>query len=94
LEQALRLLKRGGSCVLVGVPEEAATFNVLSFVIGELQIHGSVSGTRRDLQDAIRVFSSEGLRTVTQTIKLEDVNVATEMVANGKASGRVVLTIP
>lgn len=92
-EQGMRMLRRGGVCVLVGVSEEPLSISAFQTVINELRIQGTVSGTRRDVIEALALVAEGRVRTVVETRPLEDINVAVEAVLGKNVLGRMVLTI-
>lgn len=92
-EQSMRMLRRGGVCVLVGVATEALQISAFSCVINELTVKGTVSGTRSDVVEALERVRDGKIKTITETLPLEKVNDAVELVQQQRAKGRVVLTI-
>lgn len=92
-EQALRLLRRGGTCVLLGVPQQSLSIPMLSTIINELTLTGTVVGTRQDVREALEFVSRGQVRVLSELRPLEEVNQAVKDVRSGKASGRVLLDI-
>jgi propanol-preferring alcohol dehydrogenase len=92
-DQAMKMLRRGGTCVLVGVAEEALGISAFQMVINELVVRGSVSGTRQDLGEALQLAANGGVRVVMQAVPMDNVNSAIQDLREGKVRGRVVLTM-
>jgi alcohol dehydrogenase, propanol-preferring len=92
-KQALGMLRRGGTCVLVGIPAGEFPVPIFDMVLNRYTIRGSIVGTRLDLQEAL-MFAAEGkVKATIETVPLESVNKAFERLRNGKVQGRIVLGI-
>jgi propanol-preferring alcohol dehydrogenase len=92
-EQGLRMLRRGGTCVFVGIPPGDLRLSIFDMVVKGLTARGSIIGTRQDLREALQ-FSSEGVvSTVIESHPLEAVNNVIEAVRNRQIRGRAVLTM-
>lgn len=95
-EQALSMLRPGGTVVYVGIPGGEAAFvrTAISQVVNtELTIRGSSVGTRQDLQEAID-FAAQGLVTASITkARLPEINSVLEQMRRGQIVGRVVLDL-
>ena len=88
---------RGGTAVLVGVPDGEASLNVLDLLRGEKRFIGSYGGScrpDRDFPEFIR-WHKEGLldldALVTERVKLEEINEATERLRRGEIAGRSII---
>ncbi|CAH2813489.1 MAG: Alcohol dehydrogenase (EC [Candidatus Burkholderia crenata] len=92
-EHGLRMLRRGGVCVLVGVSEAPLAISAFPTVINEYSIRGTVSGTRADLVEALDLVNEGKVRTVVSTTPMEEVNIAIREVKSGQIVGRKVLTM-
>jgi propanol-preferring alcohol dehydrogenase len=92
-EQGLRMLRRGGTCVFVGIPPGDVRLSIFDMVVKGLTVRGSIIGTRQDLREALQ-FASEGLvSTVIESHPLEQVNKVIEAVRSRQIKGRAVLTM-
>jgi alcohol dehydrogenase, propanol-preferring len=92
-KQALGMLRRGGTCVLVGIPAGEFPIPIFDVVLNGHTIRGSIVGTRLDLQEAL-TFAAEGkVKATIETVPLESVNEVFERLRNGKIQGRTVLGI-
>src|SRR5262249_57751458 len=70
-QQAIGMLRRGGTCVLIGLPPGEFPTPIFDVVLKRLTIRGSIVGTRKDLQEALQ-FAAEGkVRATTETQPLE-----------------------
>ncbi|MBV8631898.1 MAG: zinc-dependent alcohol dehydrogenase, partial [Silvibacterium sp.] len=90
-KQAIGMLRRGGTCVLNGLPPGEFPVPVFDMVLSGYTLRGSIVGTRLDLEEAL-AFAAE--RKVTATIEdlpLESINDVFDRLKTGKVNGRVVL---
>ena len=88
---------RGGTAVLVGVPDGEASLNVLDVLRGEKRFIGSYGGScrpDRDFPIFIR-WHKEGIldldTLVTERVKLDEINAATDRLRRGEIAGRSII---
>lgn len=87
------MLRRGGTCVLNGLPPGDFPLDIFDVVFRCLTVRGSLVGTRADLKEAL-AFAAEGkVKAIIETSTLDDVNDVLERLRTGKVNGRVVLKI-
>jgi len=92
-KQAIGMLRRGGTCVLNGLPPGEFPVSIVDVVLNGYTIRGSIVGTRLDLEEALE-FAAEGkVKATIETLPLESVNDVFHRLRTGKVSGRVVLGI-
>lgn len=92
-KQALGMLRRRGTCVLIGIPSGEFPIPIFDVVLNRYTILGSVVGTRLDLQEAL-MFAAEGkVKATIETVPLESVNQVFDRLRDGTVQGRVVLGI-
>lgn len=92
-KQAIGMLRRGGSCVLNGLPPGEFPVSIFDVVLNRYTIRGSIVGTRLDLEEALR-FAAEGkVKATIETQPLDSINDVFERLKAGKVKGRVVLDI-
>jgi propanol-preferring alcohol dehydrogenase len=92
-KQAIGMLRRGGTCVLNGLPPGEFPVSIFDVVLNRYTIRGSIVGTRLDLQEALR-FAAEGkVRATIETQPLASINEVFDRLRTGKVNGRVVLAI-
>jgi alcohol dehydrogenase, propanol-preferring len=90
-EQALGMIRRGGTIVLTGMPPGSFPLPIFEMVDRGITLRGSIVGTRLDLQEAL-AFAGEGaVKAKVQTERLEDINDVLERLRAGQIEGRVVL---
>lgn len=92
-DAAVGMLRRGGTCVLVGLPPGEFPTPIFPVVLKRLTIRGSIVGTRTDLAEALE-FAARGLITVSSEVrKLEDINDIFAELKAGHVTGRIVLDL-
>lgn len=90
--QGVGMLRRGGVCVLVGLPPGEFPLPIFDVVLNRLTVRGSIVGTRKDLKEALQ-FAAEGkVVSAVETAPLEAVNEVFARLRRGGIRGRVVLT--
>ena len=92
-QQAIGMLRRGGTCVLNGLPPGEFPVSIFDVVLNRYTIRGSIVGTRLDLQEAL-AFAAEGkVKANIETQPLASINDVFAHLKSGKVNGRVVLAI-
>jgi propanol-preferring alcohol dehydrogenase len=90
-KQAIGMLRRGGTCVLVGLPPGEFPVSIFDVVLNGYTIRGSIVGTRLDLEEAL-AFAAEGkVKATIETLALEAINDVFNRLRTGQVNGRVVL---
>jgi propanol-preferring alcohol dehydrogenase len=91
--QGIGMLRRGGTCVLVGLPPADFPAPIFDVVLKRLTIRGSIVGTRKDLQESLQ-FAAEGkVKSSVEAQPLEAVNTVFARLRRGDVRGRVVLQL-
>jgi propanol-preferring alcohol dehydrogenase len=92
-EQAVGMVGRRGTMVLIGLPPGGFEVNILDMVGSCKTIRGSSVGTRADLAEALQ-FAGEGkVRVHYTTDTLDNLNPTLDKMRKGGITGRVVLTL-
>lgn len=91
-EQAYHSVKRGGSVVLVGLPNDEIPVPIFDTVLNGVTVKGSIVGTRKDMQEALQFAADGKVRAIVSTAKLEDINQVFDKMEKGQINGRIVLT--
>ena len=85
-DTAIKSIKKGGLVVIATVGK------IPSFLaFEEKTIRGTLIGSRRDMQDVIRIAEEKKLHVVTETFPLEDANEVLEKLKTSKIDARAVL---
>lgn len=91
--QSIDMLRRGGTCSLVGLPPGDFPTPIFDVVLKRITVRGSIVGTRKDLQESLD-FAGAG--KVTPTVEgqpLEAINDIFDRMKKGNINGRVVLNL-
>ena len=92
-EVAVRVCRRNGMVVLVAMPKESVSFDVVHIILNRITLRGSIVGTRQDMKEAMD-FARRGLvRCRVEVRELEEINEVMKAVLENKVIGRVVLNI-
>lgn len=90
-DQGQRMLRRGGTLVLNGLPPGDFPLPIFDTVLNGITVRGSIVGTRQDLQEALD-FAGEGkVKATVATDMLENINDVFQRMIDGKIEGRIVL---
>ena len=92
-KQAVGMLRRGGTCVLNGLPPGEFPVSIFDVVLSRYTIRGSIVGTRKDLAEAL-AFAAEGkVKATIEQLPLDSINDVFARLKEGKVNGRVVLDV-
>ena len=92
-KQALGMLRRGGTCVLNGLPPGEFPVSIFDLVLNGQTLRGSIVGTRKDLEEALQ-FAAEGkVQATVEQQPLGSINHIFDRLKKGKVNGRIVLDI-
>lgn len=90
-KEAYYSIRRGGSCVLVGLPPEEMPIPIFDTVLNGVKVIGSIVGTRKDLQECLQ-FAAEGkVKAIIETKKLDEINDIFSDMERGEITGRIVM---
>jgi alcohol dehydrogenase, propanol-preferring len=92
--QAFGALRRGGTLMLVGLPQGNFTLPILGSVAKGIRILTSAVGSRQDLREVLALAAAGKIKSVVETCRLEEINQVFERMRQGKISGRVVVEFP
>jgi alcohol dehydrogenase, propanol-preferring len=90
-DTAVRLLRRGGTCVLVGLPPGEFPTPIFEVVLKRITIRGSIVGTRADLYEALDIAARGDITVAYETRALEEINGIFADLEEGRINGRIVL---
>ena len=92
-KQAVGMLRRGGTCVLNGLPPGEFPVSIFDMVLNGYTLRGSIVGTRMDLEEALE-FAAEGkVKAAIELQSLESINDVFKRLKRGQVNGRIVLEI-
>jgi propanol-preferring alcohol dehydrogenase len=90
-EQALGMVRRGGTVALNGLPPGTFPLPIIDMILRGITLRGSIVGTRLDLQEALNLSGEGAVKATVQTARLEDINDVFERLQTGQVEGRVVI---
>jgi len=92
-KQTVGMLRRGGTCVLNGLPPGDFPLPIFDVVLNGYTVRGSIVGTRLDLQEALAIAAEGKVKATIETQQLRSINDVFSRLKKGKVNGRVVLEI-
>ena len=92
-KQAIGMLRRGGTCVLNGLPPGEFPISIFDVVLNRYTIRGSIVGTRIDLEEALTFAANGKVKATIETQPLASINDVFARLKSGQVNGRVVLQI-
>ncbi|HAE94803.1 alcohol dehydrogenase AdhP [Hyphomonas atlantica] len=90
-EQALGMVRRGGTVSLNGLPPGDFPLSIFNMVLNGITVRGSIVGTRLDLQESLDFAAAGRVRAHTATARLEEINTVFDKMLEGGIDGRIVL---
>ncbi len=94
ITQAFGSLRRAGTLVLVGLPQGDFTLPIRASVAKGIRVLTSAVGSRQDLREVLALAASGKIKTIGESLRLEDINNAFERMRAGTISGRLVVEFP
>ncbi|HKT46983.1 MAG TPA: alcohol dehydrogenase AdhP [Candidatus Acidoferrales bacterium] len=91
--QALGMLRRGGTCALVGLPPGEFPTPIFEVVLKGLTIRGSIVGTRNDIAESL-AFAADGKVKAHYAVEpLANINSILDRMKKGQIQGRIVMNL-
>lgn len=91
ITDAIRMIGKGGTIVLVGLMGNMGKIPVAPFVINEVKMFGSLWGNFNELKEVIDLQVQGKIISNIRNFKLDYINEAIEMLKNGTIVGRGVI---
>jgi propanol-preferring alcohol dehydrogenase len=92
-KQAIGMLRRGGTCVLNGLPPGEFPVSIFDLVLNGQTVRGSIVGTRKDLEEALQFAADGKVKATIEQQSLGSINDIFDRLKQGKVNGRIVLDI-
>jgi len=86
-------LRYGGELIVLGATPQPIEASPFQLIAASRRIHGHPSGTARDVEETLRFARLAGIRPLTESRPLQDVEAAYERMMSGQTAGRMVLTM-
>lgn len=90
-EQAVSIVRRGGTMVLNGLPAGKFDLSIFDMVLDGVTVRGSIVGTRLDLQEALEIAAKGKVKAHINVEPLENINDIFDRMEHGKIDGRIVV---
>ena len=90
-EQAVSIVRRGGTMVLNGLPPGKFDLSIFDMVLDGITVRGSIVGTRLDLKEALDIAARGKVKAHIHVEPLENINDIFERMEQGKIDGRIVI---
>ena len=90
-EQALGMVRRGGTVALNGLPPGDFPLPIFDMVLNGITVRGSIVGTRLDLQESLEFAAMGKVKATVSTDRLDNINQVFARMQQGAIEGRVVL---
>ncbi|MDO4637505.1 MAG: alcohol dehydrogenase AdhP [Lautropia sp.] len=90
-EQALGMVRRGGTIALNGLPPGEFPLPIFSMVLNGITVRGSIVGTRLDLQESLEYAAEGKVKATIKTERLEAINDVFARMHKGQIEGRIVI---
>ena len=90
-EQALGMMRRGGTVSLVSLPPGSFALDIFGMVLNGITVRGSIVGTRLDLQESLEFAAQGKVAATVAADRLENINDIFARMHRGEIEGRIVL---
>jgi len=92
-EESYRLVRRGGTFVLVGLPAEDMPVPIFDTVLNGIKLVGSIVGTRKDLKECLQFAADGKVKAITTVKSMDDINDIFADMEQGEITGRIVMSM-
>jgi alcohol dehydrogenase, propanol-preferring len=92
-KQAVGMLRRGGTCVLNGLPPGEFPVSIFDVVLNGYTLRGSIVGTRLDLEESLAFAADGKVKPTIETLPLGSIHDVFSRLKKGQVNGRVVLSL-
>jgi len=92
-EQALGMVRRGGTVSLNGLPPGDFPLSIFDMVLNGITVRGSIVGTRLDLEESLAFAARGAVKATVATDRLDNINDVFDRMRQGCIEGRVVLDL-
>ncbi|BDX02880.1 zinc-dependent alcohol dehydrogenase [Marinomonas pontica] len=91
--QSYDVIRRGGKCVLVGLPADDMPLPIFNTVLNGVSVVGSIVGTRKDLEECLEFAARGKVKAIIEEKKLDDINEIFADMEKGEITGRIVMSM-
>ena len=90
--QSYDVIRRGGKCVLVGLPPEDMPLPIFDTVLNGVSVIGSIVGTRKDLEECLEFAARGKVKAIIAEKSLDQINDIFDDMEKGDITGRIVMS--
>lgn len=90
---AIETVRFNGRVVQVGMGKLESTINTYAVIMGKVQLHGSMGGSKEDISEVMKWIASGDLEPTITTIGFEDIADGIGKLERGEVRGRLVAQI-
>ncbi|WP_460802699.1 zinc-binding dehydrogenase [Microbacterium sp. GXF6406] len=83
----------GGRVVQVGMGKLESTIDTYALILGRKQLHGSMGGSKEDIEETMRYMASGDLKPALTEIDFEEIPAGIQQLIDGTAVGRLVAKV-
>ncbi|MEL0612445.1 alcohol dehydrogenase AdhP [Marinomonas arenicola] len=91
--QSYDVIRRGGKCVLVGLPPEDMPLPIFDTVLNGVSVIGSIVGTRKDLEECLEFAARGKVKAIIAEKSLDQINDIFDDMEKGDITGRIVMSL-
>lgn len=89
--EAIETVKPGGKVVIVGMAKLESTINTGTMILHEVDLRGSVGGTKEDIEDVIKLMQEGKVKIKVQETTIDKVPEGLDKIHAGEINGRLVM---
>ena len=90
-EQAFSSLRQGGRLVMIPLPSAKLSISIGECIGKQLEIVGSLVGTRNDLKETLDMAQKHPIECPVQTCRLDEINEVLSDMEHSRYTGRKVI---
>lgn len=93
--EALKTVKSSGGArvVQVGMGRLESTIDTYSLILGRKQLHGSMGGSKEDVEETMKYMASGELQPAITEIDFEEIPAGIQQLTDGTVTGRLVAKV-
>ncbi len=89
--EAIETVKPGGIVVIVGMAKLESAINTGTMILNEIDLRGSVGGTKEDIEDIIKLMQEEKVEIMVQETTFDKVPEGLDRIHAGEINGRLIM---
>lgn len=89
--EAVDIIRRDGTVVVVGMGKLEATINTKSLILNQCRLVGSNGGTKEDIAGIYELIATDKLNPTLTTISFDEIDAGIQKLKDGEVVGRLVV---